>query len=113
MVKEDFLVNNEMTEVEKAEKLFEFSDYSSDETETLIDSNEDLSEEEFLTPIQFTSQFGKKQAALSTSTPNLSIKRPYRRPSKRSASSPASSPGQEGTSKRTKTKSKLPTIKKK
>ena len=106
MVKEDFLVNNDMTEVEKSEKLYEFSDYSSDETDTLIDSNE---EEEFLTPIQFTSQFGKKQAALSTSTPNLSIKRPYRRPSKRSASSP----GQEGTSKRTKTKSKLPTIKKK
>jgi hypothetical protein len=103
--KEDFLKNDEMSEAEINEK-FEFSDYSSDEAEIFEDSKENLSDEEFLTPIQFASKFGRRQAALSTSTPNLAIQR---KPSKRSASSPGD---EEGNSKKHKVKSMLP-IKKK
>ena len=71
------------------------------------DSKENLSDdEEFLTPIQFASRFGRRTAALSTSTPNLVIQR---KPSKRSLSSPGN---EEGNSKRHKVKSMLPTKKK-
>ena len=69
---------------------FVFSDYSTDdddETHVFEDSKEELSEEEFLTPFHFKSVFGRKQAALSTSTPNLSS----RPTTKRSASSPVQS----------------------
>ena len=102
MNREDFLKVDEMSEAEINEK-FEFSDYSSDDAETFEDSKEDLSDEEFLTPIPFASKFGRRQAALSTSTPNLAIRR---QPSKRSASSPGD---EEANSKKHKVKSKLPT----
>ena len=105
MSKEDFLVNNDMSEAEIIEN-FEFSDYSSDETEIFEDSKENLSDEEFLTPIQFASRFGRRYSALSTSTPNLAIQR---KPSKRSASSPGD---EEGDSKKHKVRSMLPKKKK-
>ena len=55
---------------------FEFSDYSDDsnDSDAFEDSKELQSEDEFLTPLKFTSAFGKKQAELSSSTPNLSFK---------------------------------------
>ena len=64
-------------------------DYSSDNQEVFEDSKENLSESEteFMTPINFTSVFGRRQAALSTSTPNLSRKNS----AKRGASSPKDS----------------------
>merc|ERR1712208_273440 len=69
--KEDFLVKDYLEASKEIESNYNFSDYSDDETEVFEDSKENLSDEEFLTPIQFASVFGRKQAALSTSTPNL------------------------------------------
>ena len=51
---------------------FEFSDYSDDDKEVFEDSKENRSGDEFLTPIHFSSNFCREQAAFSTSTPNLS-----------------------------------------
>ena len=77
---EDFLIKTPL-KFNKAEEDFVFTD---DESELFEDSKENLSEDEFLTPVPFKSAFGKRQAALSTSTPNLSNKKSM----KRSASSP-------------------------
>ena len=66
---------------------FQFSDYSSDDEDTFEDSREIQSEDEFLAPINFSSVFGRKQAARSTSTPNIA----KNNKSKRGASSPMDS----------------------
>ena len=87
------------------EDQFNWTDYSSDEHEVFEDSKDNLSEDGFLTPIQFSSVFGRKQAALSTSTPILSSK-PH---VKRSASSPNDSKNP----KKQKNKSLLPLLRKK
>ena len=81
---------------------FVFSDYSDDPDDTsdvFEDSKEMQSEDEFLTPLNFTSLFGQRTAALSASTPNLS-----RSTSKRAAPSPKES----GQPKRSRSKSLLP-----
>ena len=80
--KDDFLDKSKSEPVQVDLQEFEFSDYSSDEHEVFEDSKEDVSEEEYMTPIHFKSNFGRKHAALSTSTPDLSL------PTKRSRSSP-------------------------
>ena len=87
MRKEDFLIKDYLEASKEIESNYNFSDYSEDESEVFEDSEENLSDEEFLTPIQFASVFGRKQAALSTSTPNLSRKNS----AKRGASSPKDS----------------------
>ena len=80
---EDFLINK--TPKRNAADDFVFSDYSddSDDPEVFEDSKELQSEDEFLTPINFSSVFGQRTATMSTSTPNLSA-----RTSKRGATSP-------------------------
>ena len=79
----DFLLNP--LESSAVEEDFEFSEYSSesDDPDIFEDSKETQSDVEFLTPINFTSVFGRRQAALST--PNL------QRPNKRGAPSPTGS----------------------
>jgi hypothetical protein len=88
MISSDFLINKTQTSQSVIDE-FEFSDYhtDSDDPDVFEDSKEIQSDDEFLTPINFTSVFGKKTAALSTSTPNLSMKNA----SKRGASSPQDS----------------------
>ena len=103
----DFLVNKTPTNFSVVDD-YQFSDYSddSDGDEVVFeDSKEIQSEDEFLTPINFTSVFGKRTAALSTSTPNLSV----RNTSKREASSPPGST----KSKKPRSKSSLPVRSKK
>ena len=97
---DDFLANH--TPKRSVVDEFEFSDYSddSDGPEVFEDSKELQSEDEFLTPINFSSVFGQRTATLSTSTPNLSVKVT----SKRGASSP---PGMENQ-KKVRSKSSLP-----
>ena len=81
----DFLLNP--LESPAVEEDYEFSEYSSesDDPDIFEDSKETQSDVEFLTPINFTSVFGRRQAALSTSTPNP------QRPNKRGAPSPKGS----------------------
>ena len=67
---------------------FEFSDYSgdSDDNDLFEDSKETQPEADFLTPISFASVFGRREAARSSSTPNL---RATMKTSKRAATSPS------------------------
>ena len=101
LTKEEFLINSNITRNE-VDSEYTFGDYSDDEHEVFEESKEQHSEAEFLTPIQFSSVFGRRQAAaaLSTSTPNLSTKHPGRRP--------ASSPSNNENQKKLKNKSLLP-----
>ena len=105
--KSDFLLNQTPSNHSVVDD-YQFSDYSDDSDgheEVFEDSKEIQSEDEFLTPINFTSVFGKQTAALSTSTPNLSV----RNTSKRGASSPPGST----KSKKPRSKSSLPVRNKK
>ena len=84
---DDFLVKH----IERAKSVtdnFEFSDYGndSDDSEIFENSKQNQSDEEFLVPVSFRSVFGRKQAALSTSNPNLNRKST---PKRAAASSPS------------------------
>ena len=73
LTKQDFLTKTPKTKSVVDD--FVFSDYSDDSDATsdvFEDSKEMQSEDEFLTPLNFTSLFGQRTAALSASTPNLS-----------------------------------------
>ena len=101
----DFLLNK--NDPSSITDKYQFSDYSSEsENEEYIfeDSKETQSDAEFLTPISFTSVFGRRHAALSTSTPNLS----RRNKPKRAASSPSDS---SIIAKKPRSKSMIPTKK--
>jgi hypothetical protein len=84
----DFLLNK--NDPSSITDKYQFSDYSSEsenEEDIFENSKETQSDTEFLTPINYTSIFGRRLGALSTSSPDLSRKK---KP-KRAASSPSDS----------------------
>ena len=120
--REEFLLveHDKKTSTENdIEDQFNWTDYSSDENEVFEDSKEEPYEEDFLTPIPYASVFGRKQAALSASSPILPSKQAALSasspilPSKPHVKRSASSPSDNQNPKKLKNKSLLPLLRKK